>query len=825
MKTRGILEFFASFAVFIVGLGFFYAVQTGCSGPSGKGDGPKVVGDGGNPGVLEDIPVELRPDEKSTQNPKAPCPPTKESFRDEVWLPILSLKCISCHNSEGAAKKSRLVLQWPSTKGHLDYNFLISKKIAAIQSRGTSILLSRAMGTHPSGHPGGALIRPGSPDFQKMNQFVSQIDGTYTSCGTKPTVSCAQRLPGKRRLRRLTGSEYDNTIRSLFGFQAKWGASFVADTVVNGFNNNADVLTVTPLLADQLSQAAKEIAAKAVAQNQLQRIVPCPVPPQNASDCARKFLAGFGTKVFRRPLSKGDIDRYFKIYELGAKKGFQKGIELLLTAMLQSPYFLYRLELGTHVGSGKYQLTSYEVAAELSYFFWGSMPDAALLQAAAADNLKDPKEIAKHAKRMLDSPKSVYVFERFFSQWLHTKQLANVPKDAKIFAAFSANVRSSMKEEVKRFISHVLTKGTGTFTELLTADYSIANKTLASFYGVTPATQTDPAGYGKVNFSKGNRGGLLTLGAVLTVHALPNDSSPIHRGLLVREGFLCQKLPPPPANVNASPPGLDPKKSTKERYSQHSKDPLCAGCHKMIDPIGFGFEHFDGIGRYRENENGHAIDSKGEIFNSASSDGTFQGVKSLSKLLVKSPDVHRCFSLQWLRWAYGVKEDKVMTCMVQDIQKTFVGEKLQLKSLLLALTQTPHFLYRMGINPGGAPSDGPVGEAGGAEKSTPDAGAGPDLATKEARPPEPPPMPAALQVKTTTDSKWQTGYCNRIIVTNSGTQPVDWKIRLKIEGKIKQLWNATSSPASGKDLFFVGVNWNKTLRPKQSTNFGFCAEL
>lgn len=748
---------------------------------------------------------------------KVPCPPTQEFFREQIWNPVFSTQCLSCHHDKGIAKASRFILRFPSAKDAMVHNLRNTMRVASIVEEGRSILLSRATGTHSSGHPGGALISLGSAQYTQLKAFIDAATGKTKTCSKQPSqTKCTETRPGQQMLRRLTRQEYDNTIRDLFGFASKWGTKFVADNVVEGFDNNAAALTVTPLLADQLRIAAEEIAAKALQDPK--RLLSCDIKTGDRS-CARSWIRDFGMRIYREPLGQGQIDALLKLFDLGAKESFLRGIELTLSGMLQSPFFLYRRELGTRQADGLFHLSNYEIASSLSYLFWGTMPDQELFRAVKAGSLQDPKEIEKQARRLLASPRSRFVYTQFFTQWMMIQRITSVPKDSKIFAAFSPAIRSAMMEEFKRFIGFIMEKRSGTLDEILTSRQSVVNSSLAQFYGVTMSSSPDPSGYGPITFTDGSRGGLLTLGSVLAVHGRPDSSSPIHRGVLVRERLLCQHLPPPPANVDAEPPGLDPRKTTRERYVQHSKDPTCKGCHSLIDPIGFGFEQFDGIGRFRTMEQGRHIDAKGEILNAPHTPKTFDGLRELSANLAKSKDVHQCFTLQWMRWAYGMKVKTALKCVHKQLSTAFSTEGRKISELLIALTQTQHF--RMRLPATGVPTTHPgPGEPGEVEPTTQvDAGT---VAERDV-PPEDPDPSALLNVNVRTQSKWNAGYCNQIRVTNPSTQDVVWSIQLQVDGTITQLWNAVRS-GSGKRLTFSGVAWNATLKPKQQIQFGFCAK-
>ena len=301
----------------------------------------------------------------------------------------------------------------------------------------------------------------------------------------------------------------------------------------------------------------------------------------------------------------------------------------------------------------------------------------------------------------------------------------------------------------------------------------------------------------------------------MMVHALPTSSSPIHRGMLVRERFLCQELPPPPANLDTSPPSVDPTLSTRERYAQHSSDPACSGCHELIDPIGFGFENYDAIGRWRAMDGAHDIDASGEILNTLETNGTFDGVQGLSEHLAASSEVSACYVQQWFIFGTGVgdMEESEAACGVEAAVERFTVDGATLQSAPKALALLDRMYTRSGeigemdtLARGEQVIDEPE-DTGDIE----DTGE-PDLPIED------------ITVNVVENSNWGTGYCNSVTVSNTGTVETTWIIELPIVDTITSLWSANSVVVSG-GIQFTGVDWNATLQPAQSTEFGFCASL
>jgi Protein of unknown function (DUF1592)/Protein of unknown function (DUF1588)/Protein of unknown function (DUF1585) len=376
-------------------------------------------------------------------------------------------------------------------------------------------------------------------------------------------------------------------------------------------------------------------------------------------------------------------------------------VQMVIEAALQSPEFLYRVEVdgaidpslvGPNAGDQIIRLSSYEMASRLSYMIWGSMPDDQLFALADADALQTKDQIAAQARRMLDDPKARLMVDEFHLEWLDFDRTASITKDANLFPSWSPDVGRLMQEETRQFIDHAIFDDAGDLRTLLTANYSYMNSDLAAFYGVSgPVAPAGDPTFERVDLDPTQHSGLLTLGSIMSIYAHTNQTSPVHRGKLVRERFLCDPLKPPPNNFKAPEP--DPNATTRQRLEQHRADPACATCHNLMDPIGFGFENFDAVGRYRTTDEGLPIDNSGEIVQS-DIDGSFNGVTELTAKLVESEDVQKCYALQWFRYGYGRAEANADACTVQTLDDAFTASGGNIKELIVALTQTDAFLYR-----------------------------------------------------------------------------------------------------------------------------------
>lgn len=501
---------------------------------------------------------------------------------------------------------------------------------------------------------------------------------------------------GRSPMRRLTRVEYDNTIQDLLGDASKPAETFPEEEVSLGFDDNADALTVSPLLARGYMVASEQIAARAVAK--LPTLLGCDPQKDGSDACAKSFIASFGKRAYRRPVDAALADALFRTFSAGRDAfGFEVGIQLTLQQMLQSPYFLYRVETGIPVTGqpGVAKLDDWEIASRLSYLLWDSMPDDELFAAAADGKLSTKADVAAQARRMLASPRARDAVARFHVQWLDVTDPPE-DKDRTAFPTWSPAIAALLQEETRQFTTRLVLDDDGDLAALLGAPYSYMNADLAKFYGVTGPAGRD---FEKIALDGAHRNGVLTQGSVLAVHAHPDQTSPVLRGKFVREQLLCGRLPPPPPNVATNIPTPDPHLTTRERFDQHRKDPACAGCHDLMDPIGYGLETFDAAGLFRTTESGKPIDASGEV--TGSDVGAFRDAADLAKKLGASEDVRACVATQWFRYAYGREESDADACSRDALEAAFAASGYRIRELVVALTQTAAFRYVRA----GAPED------------------------------------------------------------------------------------------------------------------------
>jgi len=507
--------------------------------------------------------------------------------------------------------------------------------------------------------------------------------------GTSPPPPAGDPLAaGVMPLRRLTIREYNNTLRDLVGDTANRASAFPADKDSEFLFHRAQVVSSSD--ADSLKDAAEGAAAALAAK--ITTIAPCVGMAENA--CAQKFVTDFGLRAFRRPVEADESTRLMGLYNTGRTMlglDYPGTIQLMIEAMLQSPAFLYHWELGNALPTveGKViRLNGYEVASRLSYLIWGSMPDAALFDAAKGNMLSTAEQVQNQAKRMLTDMRARDTVGGFAEEGLNLDQISERPKDTAVYPEWNDALKAAMTAELKSFISAVVFDGDSRFTTLLMGTNSFVNQPLAAVYGLRGINGTNMT---PATLDANQRAGLLTRAGFLAVTGATNGSHPIKRGHKIQERLLCGTLPPPPNNV---PPAKPPTAAgtTRQHVEEHDKMPCAVACHSIMDPIGFAFEHYDGIGRYRDQDNNLPIDSTGEI----ELDGgkkMFTDGKSLSQVLSASSDVAQCFATMWLRFAFKRNDSAADLASLEAMDAAF-GKANSVKDLLVGLVGTRSFRYR-----------------------------------------------------------------------------------------------------------------------------------
>lgn len=459
----------------------------------------------------------------------------------------------------------------------------------------------------------------------------------------EPGATGGDHLPA--RLRRLTNAEFDASVRALLGFDSNFGASFTPDTRQGGFTRN-DAQRVDPVFVTQLNDAATKLAA--MAKSQVDAIAPCADAGGN-ENCARTFIANFAQRAYRRPATTREVDALVAVYRVGSDgTSYADGIEAVVSAVLQSPGFIYTSELGEKPGASGARLTDYEIASAIAYLLTGAPPDEPLLQAASAGMLGTPDVRRSQARRLLATDAASKQVVRMVHEWLGIDRITETAKDSNVYPEF-AGLRDAMKHEAEAFVREVMWKSGSDVRELIAADWTVAEDNLARMYlnGQAPMRQND-----HVSLTGVRRRGILNQGAFLSVYAHATETAPVLRGVAVLRRVACIDIPSPTSlNLNVVPPVPDPAKTTRERFTVHSQDAACKGCHGSIDALGFTFEGLDGMGRARTMENNRPIDSKTALSAGYSFDGNYADSAELALRLADSKELRECFARQLFRYA------------------------------------------------------------------------------------------------------------------------------------------------------------------------------
>ncbi len=518
---------------------------------------------------------------------------------------------------------------------------------------------------------------PGSGESSGTGGDSDDGDGE-SGDGPGPSAECegAPTTVGVTPMRRLTRTEYDNTVRDLLGDTSAPAQAFAPDELVAGFAANS-IASLSKGQLDAYFAAAEALAAVAV-QTNWETVVGC---DPGDRPCLHGFVETFGRRAFRRPLNAAELDGYIELLDDTADTA--DGIaaaEVVLQAMLLSPSFLYRVEGEDSSGSGLVAVTGYELASRLSYFLWASMPDDELLDLAEAGMLEDDATLDEQARRMLEDPRARDALEAFHLQWLSIGDLQDRVKDPALFPEWDADLADGMTRETLAFTEAVIRDGDGRLQTLLTAPWSIVDADLAELYGV----DAGGTGFSRTDLDPAERSGILTHASVLTATSHAAETSWVHRGLFVREKLLCDELPPPPAGVetnNVNDPG-------------RLEAPECAGCHILLDPLGQGFDAYSPLGVFRlTDESGESVDGQGSMTDIPEI-GDFDGPVELGAGLATNERVRDCVATQWFRYATRRHESEADTCGLEALQAQFEASDGDIRELAVSLVTSPSFRFR-----------------------------------------------------------------------------------------------------------------------------------
>jgi Protein of unknown function (DUF1592)/Protein of unknown function (DUF1588)/Protein of unknown function (DUF1595)/Protein of unknown function (DUF1587)/Protein of unknown function (DUF1585) len=547
----------------------------------------------------------------------------------------------------------------------------------------------------------------GSPAPMPGASGSSSSAGTAATDPTAPLdpqtgipVSCdgSAKLAAPSPTLRLTNREYQNTLADLFPGLKVEPATLATDNKVNGFDTIASAQSVSSALVEGYFAQAKNLATAAVAD--IGSWLPCAVPATPAPSCGSDFVSSFAARAYRRPATPEELARLTTLFTASQTSwGFAKAVEVTLRAVLESPAFLYRIELGrTQAAEGNtLPLTGYEVASRLSYLLWDSMPDGSLLDAASTGALDSPEGVTTQARRLLADPRAHDAVATFQSQWLRFEKLSNLKKSAALFPGFSDATASALRDSAARYADYLFWQR-GTLDALLTDSKAYVNSELAPIYGVTAPTTSELS---LVDVNPAQRAGILTQAGLLAGFAHETADAPVLRGVFVLSRLLCDEPPPPPPGIAAAPepkPG-DAPMTTRDRLELTHVKPACNGCHDSIDGIGYGFSHYDALGAYRDLDSGLPVNASGVLKNTVDIDGPFDGAVELGKKLAGSAQVRVCVTKEWYRYALGLGETELDACALKSAVEGFKASGNQFSELLVGMVSSEAFRRRTVIAP------------------------------------------------------------------------------------------------------------------------------
>ncbi|MDB5355149.1 MAG: Protein of unknown function (DUF1587)/Protein of unknown function (DUF1592)/Protein of unknown [Phycisphaerales bacterium] len=427
--------------------------------------------------------------------------------------------------------------------------------------------------------------------------------------------------------------------------------------------------------------------------------------PNLSEPAARKIVEKFATRAFRRPASAEEMEALMRVYRSALSDGsnYTDAVKVALEAALVSPQFLYRIEADPSIegmtldqirNAPAHPITDYELATRLSYFLWSSMPDDELLQLAGEQKLHTAAVLEKEINRMLADPKSGALVSNFVGQWLEIRNLDYYRPDPGKFPQYDSALRNAMRREAEMFFENMV-KEDRSVLELLDCDYTFVNARLAKHYGIEGVKGDE---FRRVSLSEAgeagkHRGGVLTMGGVLTVTAMPTRTSPVKRGKFVLEQILGTPPPPPPPEVPALPdkPRDQKSASVRQRLERHRADPTCASCHMRMDPLGFAMENFDALGAWREKDGGFPVDPTGKLPDGTALDGP-DGVKKA--LMARKELFVRCLAEKLLTYALGRGTEYYDTCTVRDIAQNVQKNDYRFSAMIGAVVKSDAFLKR-----------------------------------------------------------------------------------------------------------------------------------
>ena len=549
--------------------------------------------------------------------------------------------------------------------------------------------------SHPSdpGKPGSN--NPGSPSnpSNPSNPGNPGMTDPVKPAVPAPAGTTASAAP----LRRLNADQYKNTVQDLLGNAA---SDLVIDGALPPDDSIGDERFVSNVLrpvqsvdVDHYANLAEGIARKVVTS--LSTLLGCDPAGNGEGACIDGFIERFGKRAYRRPLSQLEKDKAKSLYMAGRTGADPaNGVRLVVQAILQAPSFLYLVEPAAGETGKTVAVDSWSLASRMSYFLLNSMPDDELFGAAESNALADADEVGKQATRLMGTQRFRDMVANFHAQWLEIGELKAAEKDPMLFPTFNDALRAAMLEEPRRFVDYVMHDGGGRLETLLTAPYSVLTGPLYDLYGVPKPAGAAATSWQKADLDPKQRAGLFTQAGILASLAKPDRTSFIRRGKLIRAGLLCTPIPDPPPGVDASESMVPATADARARSDAHQAKPECAVCHKLFDPLGFAFENYDAIGKFRAADNGKTIDAHADVTETNALNGTVRDAVDLLTKLSTSDQVRACVAKQWMRFALGRDDSDDDAASLGQAVDGFKKGEWKISDLLLAVARSDSFRYQ-----------------------------------------------------------------------------------------------------------------------------------
>lgn len=594
----------------------------------------------------------------------------EQFFRDKV-APFIKTYCLACHSSKRPTEAGLNFTPALKTPGHAAFSQPWKKAIARVKAHDM-----------PPEH---ADKQPAEADRQMFSDWLAKVK------------FLSPKDPGLFVIRRLTKTEYANTLHDLLGVEPAIANQLPDEVSGEGYLNSLSPLQLEQYLAIADKVLDRVVSPEGAPPTDIERRL-FGEPPAHANDAraaARKVARSLAGKAYRRPPSQAELDVLVEVFDLGRQSNlaYPASLRLMLKAILVSPQFLFITPAEeARPDAGIVPLDDYQLASRLSYLLWATMPDDQLMALAETGKLREPQILRAQVKRLLEDARSRALFDGFGAQWLGLGDLADKTFDPSLFPQMTSQMRSAMYDETRLLFESIVRENQPVMS-FVDCDYTFLNETLAKIYSLEG--KVTGSEMRRVRLSDDNRGGILGIPGILAATSMPNRTSPVKRGVWVLEQVLGDHVPPPPPDVPAlekQDQGAVANLTLRQRTELHRTNAVCANCHRTLDPIGFGLENFDAIGRWRDQEaNGTVIDASGEL-----PDGQrFSSPKELKAIIAgRIDDFSRNLVKRLLAYALCRKLEGYDEIVVDALMQEISADGYRMQTLIGAVVTSYPFTHR-----------------------------------------------------------------------------------------------------------------------------------